>query len=85
MWYIIIIVALWAAALISMRKQIAQQLRLYFRVLRAGDPVSEKAAVLFIMIPMYLVYFLYSVFILPIPSAAVSLFRKIFRKELRDS
>ena len=76
MWYIILIIV-WAVALVSQWNHITQLARLYFRVITPHESKQEKAMMLCDILPMCLLFIAFYILVWPIPAAAVALFKKL--------
>ena len=76
MW-IIILVIVWAAALVSQRKRISELAKLYFRVITPHEGKGEKAMMLLDIIPMCILFVVFYIIIWPIPAAIITLIRKL--------
>ena len=76
MW-IIILVIVWAAALVSQRKRISELSKLYFRVITPHEGKGEKSMMLLDIIPMCILFVVFYIIIWPIPAAIIALIRKL--------
>ena len=79
MWYIILIIV-WAAALVSQRKHIAELAKLYFRVFTHHEGKGEKAMMLLDIVPMCVLFIAFYIILWPIPAAIITLVRRLFRR-----